>query len=499
MKKTTILVLALSLSSLVSQFSSLQAQETVLSLADCHRLALGSNKQIAASKLKENIAEEAKKVAKTMSLPKVDMAASYVHTSREVSILNNDQKSMLSGVGTSVVGKAGQALPGVLQSLVQMGFINQQQMGALAEMFKTSAPEVQNTLNGIGQDIADAFRTDTRNIWVGGIEVIQPVYMGGKITAMKQAAEISQQLTANQTKLLSNEITNKVDKAYWMVVSLRHKQRLANRYLELINELYDNVEKMYNGGVATKADVLNVSVKKNEAEMQIVKVDNGVALAKMALCQILGVPVDTPITLADEDKDSFGGDELVNLDRESALTRRAELNMLDNAIDISKVGVKLARSSMLPTLAVSGGYTLSNPNVYNGFQKKFGGMWNIGVIFRMPIWQWNEPMYKINAAKSAVQIAQLEREDAVSLINLQISQSNFKVDEARKKMAMTEKNIKSAEENLRCATMGYKEGMMPLTTVNEAQTAWFKATIDNIDAEIDLKTALCDLKHALGE
>ena len=478
---------------------SVSSQNKTLSLQDCLDLALSNNKQIATSKVKEDMAKDAKNIAKTMYLPKVDMTASYVHTSKEVSLLNSEQKESLTNIGTTTINNVATNIPNTFQSLKQLGLLNDTQIGALSQMFQAKAPEWAGTLNGIGQDIVDAFRTDTRNIWVGGIEVIQPLYTGGKITALNEAADISQRMAENQTELLIHNVTNQVNKAYWLVVSLRHKQALANKYFELITELCNNVDKMYKNGIATKADVLNICVKKNEAEMQTVQVDNGLALARMALCQVLGIPLDSQVTLSDENTDTFSNEKTETPMGEPTITNRTEIKMLDQAIDLSKTNIKLARSSMLPTIALSGGYTISNPNVFNGFQKKFGGMWNIGVILRMPVWQWHEPMYKIHAAKSATQIAQLEREDAMSLINLQINQAKFKVNESQKKVQLTEKNIKSAEENLRCATIGYREGIIPLTTVNEAQTAWFKAKVDYIDAEITLKTSLCDLKHALGE
>ena len=95
-------------------------------------------------------------------------------------------------------------------------------------------------------------------------------------------------------------------------------------------------------------------------------------------------------------------------------------------------------------------------------------------------------------------MAQLELSDANEKINLQISQSQFKVKEARKKLIMAKKNIKSAEENLRCATLGFKEGVIESTDVMAAQTAWQQAMSQKIDAEVDVRMSLINLKKALG-
>ena len=496
--KKSIFVGLFGLATCLAGLGSKLVAQTTLTLEQCREMALASNRQIAMSKIKQDIAADAQKIAKTAYLPKVSLTGSYLHTSKEVSLLSNDQKTSLSSLGTNAVTGLSGKMSEILPQLYQAGYITMEQMTAISQTLQQSAPSIAQTLNGLGNDIIDAFRTDTRNMWVGAIEVTQPLYMGGRITAMNQAAKISGELAQNQAESLERSVTNKVDNLYWTVVSLCHKQQLAKKYNELLQTLQQDVEKMQQNGVATKADVLNVSVKLNESEITITQVDNGVALAKMALCQQLELPIDSQITLADEASEDFATDELVEVDLEQAYTLRPELKMLDNAIDMSKVGIILARASMLPTLVATGGYTISNPNVLNGFKKEFRGMWNVGVTLHMPIWHWNESAYKIRAAKSTARIAELEKDDAKTLINLQVNQSKFKLDEARKKLEITNRNIKSAEENLRCAELGYKEGVIPLLTVNEAQTAWFKAKTEQINAEVDVRLALCDLKNALG-
>ena len=58
-------------------------------------------------------------------------------------------------------------------------------------------------------------------------------------------------------------------------------------------------------GVATKADGLSVRVKVNEAEMTLTKVEDGLSLSRMLLCQLCGIDLSTPIVLADEQVDDL--------------------------------------------------------------------------------------------------------------------------------------------------------------------------------------------------
>lgn len=469
---------------------------------ECRSLALRNNKQIAVSRLKQDNARNAKEIARTMYLPKVDAVASYIHTSKEVSILNDDQKGNLSGLGTNLTQNIGNALSSEIKSWSEQQLISPDMAQKLSEILgrlKSDAAPIANILDGIGEDIVDAFRTDTRNIWVGSVLLTQPVYMGGRLTALNKIAEINQDLTANQTEAKEQEVLINTDRAYWLVVSLKHKQKLANQYLDLLKKLDSDVQKMIKEGVATKANGLSVSVKVNEAEMSVTQVNNGVSLSKMALCQVCGLPIDSDITLADEDDVDITDNLDVPVSSYAlAVANRPEIKMLENAGDIAQQGVKIARAGYLPMIALSGGYTISNPNVLNGFQKKFSGLWNIGVAVKIPVWNWFETRYKIRAAKVASNIQNMQLSDAKELIHLQVNQNQFKVSEAQKKVAMTKKNISSAEENLRAATLGFQEGVMTTSNVLEAQTAWLQAQTQKIDAEIELRLCAAELKKSLG-
>ena len=290
-----------------------------------------------------------------------------------------------------------------------------------------------------------------------------------------------------------------IDQAYWQVVSLKHKQKLAESYKIVVEKFNSDVEKMIEEGVATRSDGLSVNVKLNEAEMTLTKVNDGVVLAKMLLCQLCGMPVDSQITLAEEEQENLAVNNTTHIiDMDMVSARRPELKMLQNSVDLSKQMTNVLKAGNLPQVALTGGYAVTNPNLLNGFQKKFAGLWNVGVLVRIPIWNWGDIKYKVRAAKGATAIANLQLEEAREKIELQVNQNSFRVKEANKKLAMAKANIERAEENLRTANLGFQEGVITPTVVMEAQTAWLQAQSEVIDAEIDVKLSQVELQKALG-
>ena len=481
MKKLFLLTILLSLTFIVKA-------QSFLSLDSCRALALANNKDLLISNEKINAAHYQHKAAFTNYLPSFSATGTYMRNQKEFSLLNNDQKEALSGLGTNLAGPLQQAA-GIIAQLHP----------EIASQIPALGASLTSAFNEAGSSLVDALRTDTRNVYAGAITLTQPLYMGGKIRAYNKITKYAEELAQQQHQGGMQEVIMSTDQAYWQVISLVNKKKLAEGYLKLLQQLDSDVEKMIAEGVATKADGLSVRVKVNEAEMTLTKVEDGLSLARMLLCQLCGIDLSSPITLADENMEDIPLlTPETHFDMSTAYANRPEIRSLELATQIYKQKINVTRAEHLPSIALMGNYMVTNPSVFNSFENKFKGMWNVGVMVQIPIWHWGEGIYKTKAAKAEARIAQYQLQDAREKIELQVNQSAFKVKEASKKLVMATKNMEKADENLRYATLGFKEGVIATSNVLEAQTAWLSAQSEKIDAQIDVKLTEIYLKKSLG-
>lgn len=467
--------------------------QRMLSIDSCRALAIQNNKELRIAQQKIDVAAYTRKAAFTNFLPRVDVVGTYMRMEKEASVLSEEQKYRLSNLGTSF----GEQMKPSLQQLGQLAASNPI-LGQLIQPLMGLTTNLGAGMNAMGQDLANMLRTDTRNIYAATATLMQPIFMGGKIFAYHRITKLSEQLAQLQYEKGTQDLIVSTDEAYWQIVSLESKRALAKNYLELVKRLDHDVEKMVKEGVATKADGLTVKVKVNEAEMALLRVEDGLTLSKMVLCQLCGLPLDTDVKLSETEL-VLSDTAITTADQVSlALENRRELKMLTLATDIYRQKVNVVRADMLPSVALTFNYAFTNPSMVNGFENKFRGMWTAGVVVKVPIFHWGEDLYKVKAAKAEATIAQYQLQNTREKIELQVTQDSYKVKEAEKRLEMSERNLEKADENLRFANLGFKEGVIPCSTVLEAQTAWMSAKTGVIDAQIDKRMSEVYLKKSLG-
>ena len=472
--------------------------QTVLSLEECRSMALENNGQSKIAREKVNAAEYDRKAAFANYLPSVSATGIYLHNSDNLNLISTDKQGNLLNIGSQVTSLSGRFItdPDFLNL-----YMNDPTVKNVINYLvnKLSADDIEGQLNEIGQSLVNDLSVDIHNVYVGLVTIEEPLYVGGKIRAYNKVTAYAKELSETQLSGEDQKVMVTVDEAYWQIVSIANKLRLTEQYVELLSRMNDNVEIMKNEGVATASDQLSVRVKLNEAEMSRIKAQNGLALSKMLLCQLCGLGIDADIMLSDELNETLDIiPDTVVYTQDDIYENRTELKSLQLAVNMLDEKAKIVRADFLPTVALMGNYLVTNPSALNGIKNEFHGMWNVGVVARIPVFHFGEGLNKYRRAKSDVLVTQYQLEEARGKVSLQVSQYEKKIAEADSRLEMALRQKENAEENLRIANIGFQEGVVESSIVLAAQTAWLQAHSEEIDARIDRIMATVYLRQSVG-
>jgi outer membrane protein TolC len=468
MKRRQLIIVFLLLSSL-----QLLAQQSV-SLSQCQKKAMQHNQKLKKAQKETEAAGYMEKAAFTRFLPEFSAEGTYMRLNKPLDFTLEEQYLPVTDYQGNVIfvtDPNGNPVPG-----------------------PDGNPIIKNYAWLPEQNI----EIGEENIYMAAATMSQIVYAGGKVRESYKMAGYSRQIAHSKENLTEAELKYETAKYYWTVVSVKEKVKLVEAYQEQIDQLISDLENYKSEGVITNNDLLKAQVKRNEVQLQLIKAENGLKLAQMALNQMIGAPLDTVIQLSD----SLGSFSLIPDSagyREVALANRPELKMLEQKVLMAESGVELSKSRFMPNIALTANYYALNPNPYNGFQNEFGGDWMIGVACQVPLFHWGDKFHTLNASRLKKEASEMEFKEVEEKIQLQVQQHIFRFQEAIKQIEMTNISLKQADENLKITRDTFNEGLATTAEVLEAQAMWQKAKAENIEAKTALQMSWLALQKATGK
>lgn len=346
-----------------------------------------------------------------------------------------------------------------------------------------------------------------KGTYMAGVMLTQPIYAGGKILTGKKMAEAGESAAEEQLRAAKASVIYDADNAYWTYVAVLQKQEMMNVLAAQLDTLFSQIGVAASAGMATDADLLTVKAKRSEVEYQVRKVANGVALCKMALCRVVGVPFDTEIAVEDVAvPEEFTRMETGNV----SVADRPEMKLLETGLEVSRLKVRMTRGDYLPTLALVGGYcAFGNMKMktmvdagggnYVPYTQKIGQDMGVAMVsLNIPIFKWGQGYNKVRRAKLDVDNAALDLQKNSRLLELQANQAAFNLSDSYNLIEAAKDGKAQADENLRVTENRYHASMCPLSDYLDAQFQWQQARSNLIEAFTQSRIAETDYLMATG-
>lgn len=319
-----------------------------------------------------------------------------------------------------------------------------------------------------------------------GLEVTQPLYMGGRIRSSVAVASHKSEAAEAMLQMTRHEVIESVTNAYADVVKAEQLLRVANEYRNVILELQANVQSAINHGMRHNNDGLKVAVRLNEADLAILKAKNGIRLAKMNLCRLTGLSMLDDIEVIQNFPEvTMPG----SIDDNSTIYDRPEWRALQSESNSIKSQIGLARSEMLPqiglmaTYAYNYGFELNHTTLFN--RGAFAVMLNVSV----PLYHFGGRSAKVDAAREQWRKSQAEMHDKEQLLLLDLHKSYSNLEEAHAAVNLSVTSVEQAAENMRLSRVMFDNGMETLSDYLEAQLLWSRANQQHVEAAFNLYIA----------
>ena len=305
-----------------------------------------------------------------------------------------------------------------------------------------------------------------RNHTYQGVFVVsQPLYTGGALNAQHKITKADEKLGLLDEEMTIDQIHYQSDAVYWNASASQAMLQAADKYQHIVKQQYDIILDRFNDGMISRTDLLMISTRLKEAELQYIKARQNYTLALQKLNILMGIDPNTPV------------DSLYTIDKTSA--RKAALSQFNPQL----------------SMYFSGGWATGTPNL--GYDVSFNPI--VGINLNIPIFRWGARFKTNRQQKAFIGIQKLQQSYVTDNINEELSAALTKLTETEYQVKTATETMNLANENLDLVSFSYNEGKANMVDVLSAQLSWTQAHTNLINAYLSEKMAIAEYRRVISE
>jgi outer membrane protein TolC len=324
------------------------------------------------------------------------------------------------------------------------------------------------------------------------IMAVQPVYAGGQIANGNKLATLGVTIRRQQQSMTETDVLVRTEELYWNTVALYEKRRTIASYQQMLDSLARDVKNATDAGLVHRSDLLKVQLQQTDLRNGRMKLDNGIFLSKLALCQHIGIPADRAGKLELETL-PMGATVLLGELENGNVKDRHEYIVLDKLVEVNKLEKSMAVGANLPQLSI-GASAFSQDVMDVTSSNAF-----VFATLSIPISDWWGGSHKIKEKELRLQIAQHKLAETAELMNVQMQQAKQQVEESYWEVEFAKEGEAQASEHLKVVTDNHGAGVVPTSDLLEAR-AMYQQSLDKLtDAQCRRQIAKAKYKQAMGQ
>ncbi len=440
-----------------------------LVLDDCIRIALGKNitLRLAKSELLRAEATHSGSYGKFLPIFTLQGGQETTMQKRPFDALAPTDPTRLNFNNNFLVGQMQQILPtGMVLSFVG---------------------DLRRDLNSPDQFSAPPTRTENLAY---SVSLTQPLLRGGWATVVRSPINFAQYDRQMQEKQLSSTklaTIYAVKSAYYNALLGRELMKVNQAAIKQDSTLVKASESMVQAKVATRRDVLSAQIRLAEDSAELIRTETEYQLALDALKEVIGLPIEMPIELAEIELRfsplALDEEALIEL----AVKNNPSTHSAEIAVDRARLALKVAKNALLPALDL----TVLHSGQLDSDRNLRKDLWTTGLQASINL---SYPFLNREAAANAenAQIAVSQQQDR--LVDLQrqivlgvrsiIRSTHSTVEE----LNALQGTIAAAEEKVEFATAMFRLGRASNLDIIDAQEALFKAQNQYVSKLVDYHT-----------
>lgn len=328
------------------------------------------------------------------------------------------------------------------------------------------------------------------------MQIVQPVFTGGKIWFSFKNAQIDLKIAKEKLKNSKKELILNVKKVFFNIQVMKELLKTHQEALQLAENNYQNVNESYQLGMVSKYDLLRAELSVSSVKPKILNISKLLMMMQSNLKVMLGIPDETEVRISGSlvyDKRQL---DLANL-VDSALINRSEILQLKMEEKKTNNLLKMTWAQYIPdfSLVAAYNYRSDNLNFRAGNWESYYSI-NLGVSF--PIFTGLRRSAEIGEMRVLKKMLELNVRELSDATRLEVKDLYLTMKEEYENILLGLKNIETAREGVRIAKLNYQEGLISILELNTSINTMTQARVLYLQAIYNYNIALSTLEKISG-
>jgi outer membrane protein len=415
-----------------------------ISLKDAVRLALDKNKSVEASVAARKGAEMRIAEARSGLLPKVNYSESWARSDNPVFVFSS--------------------------------LLTQHQFGA--ENFQ----------------IGPLNRPDFLNNFQSQVTVDQVLYGAGQTKLAVRSAELTKDMASEEGRRTQMEVIAGVVRAYYDSLLSADQLNATSQAMHSAEADLERAQTIRSAGMSTDVDALSIRVHLATVREQQIRREADVDVARAALNDAIGLPLDTPHMLTTQLVPLNSPEGSLRDQEDQAIAQRPEARQAKLATSLAETQAASARRNLAPQVTLHAAYEADRQR----FVTVGGDNWLVAIGLRWNLFNGFSDKARIEESKFALQRSSAEQARASSAIRLQVHRAYADLHAATQRIEVAKASVAEAEESLRITQNRYEAGMSNVTDLLRTETTVMEARTRHLAAVRDQRIAAAMVELAGG-
>jgi outer membrane protein len=337
-------------------------------------------------------------------------------------------------------------------------------------------------------------RPDAMNNFQSRLAVEQPLYDAGLTRKATRAAQLGRDVATEQSRRTSMDVIGGVARAYYDAVLAGEALKVAEEARKSAEADLARAQTIRAAGMTTDADVLSIRVHLAAVREQLIRRSNDVELARAALNDSLGAPLDSRHVLTTPLQAVPLSAVPLEEYAKRGLLERPELRQARLAAEIGETQTALARSSLLPMVSFQAAFEADRQR----FVDRGGANWISAVGLHWNIFNGGADKARIEEARQRTRQARALARRGESAVRLQVESAYLEWKAAQERIELAGATVSAAEESLRITQNRYANGLATVTDLLRTETAYLETRTRRLAAVHDQRVAAAMLELAAG-